>query len=197
MPAFFRGIFPFCAYYGIEGTVRTLHGELIELLKNQSPEGLAELKRRFDALIRYVVEPILPDARDAEECVSDVYIKLWSAAPRLDPDRPLKPFVTAVARNAAVSMARKTRPEAALDESVPGEESPEAELMRRERIRALKRALNALTPGERRLIYRKYYYRQPTAQIAAELGTTERAVEGRLYRLKQRLRDMMGGEWDG
>ena len=35
------------------------------------------------------------------------------------------------------------------------------------------------------LFYRKYYYLQPTAQIAAELGMTERAVEGRLYRLKK------------
>lgn len=171
--------------------------ELVELLKNQNSQGLAELKRRFDALIRYVVEPILPDARDAEECVSDVYMKLWSAASRLDPDRPLKPFVTAVARNTAVSMARKMKPEAELDESVPGKGSPEEELLRRERVKDLKRALSGLTPAERRLIYRKYYYRQSTVQIAAELGMTERAVEGRLYRLKQRLRDLMGGEWDG
>ena len=33
-----------------------------------------------------------------------------------------------------------------------------------------------------------------TAQIAWELGLTERAVEGRLYRLKQRLRKTWGGE---
>ena len=35
---------------------------------------------------------------------------------------------------------------------------------------------------------------QPTAQIAAELGMTERAVEGKLYRLKKQLRKMLGGE---
>ena len=33
-----------------------------------------------------------------------------------------------------------------------------------------------------------------TAQIAAELGLTERAVEGKLYRLKKQLRKMLGGE---
>ena len=38
------------------------------------------------------------------------------------------------------------------------------------------------------------YYMQPTAQIAAELGMTERAVEGKLYRLKKQLRKMLGGE---
>ena len=31
---------------------------------------------------------------------------------------------------------------------------------------------------------------------AAELGMTERAVEGRLYRLKKRLRTMLGGDGD-
>ena len=31
-------------------------------------------------------------------------------------------------------------------------------------------------------------------QIAAELGTTERAVEGRLYRIKKALRKALGGD---
>ena len=33
-----------------------------------------------------------------------------------------------------------------------------------------------------------------TAQIAAELGLTERGVEGRLYRLRDKMRRLMGGE---
>lgn len=44
------------------------------------------------------------------------------------------------------------------------------------------------------LFYRKYYYLQSIAQIASELGMTERAVEGKLYRLKKQLRKMLGGE---
>ena len=32
------------------------------------------------------------------------------------------------------------------------------------------------------------------AQIASELGMTERAVEGKLYRLKKKLRKMLGGD---
>lgn len=32
--------------------------------------------------------------------------------------------------------------------------------------------------------------------MAAELGLTERAVEGRLYRLRQGLRQKLGGELD-
>ena len=50
------------------------------------------------------------------------------------------------------------------------------------------------TALNRLLFYRKYYYLQPTKQIAAELGMTERAVEGRLYRLRKKLQKELGGE---
>ena len=38
---------------------------------------------------------------------------------------------------------------------------------------------------------------QSTAQIASELGMSVRAAEGRLYRIKKRLRSMLGGEMHG
>ena len=72
--------------------------------------------------------------------------------------------------------------------------SPEEAVLRREEYEALRRALAALPQRDRTLFYRKYYYMQATAQIAAELGTTERAVEGRLYRIRARLKKMLGGE---
>ena len=76
-------------------------------------------------------------------------------------------------------------------------DAPEEALLLREQKEALRRAMARLSPAERQLLYRKYYYRQPTAQIAAELRTTVRAVEGKLYRAKKRLRRLMGGDWDG
>lgn len=38
---------------------------------------------------------------------------------------------------------------------------------------------------------------QSTEQIAAELGLTPRAVEGRLYRIRERLRKQLGGDGHG
>lgn len=172
--------------------------DLAELLRKGGGDALPELKQRYGALIRYVVDAILPDPRDAEECVSDVYLKLLSSASALDPSRPLKPWIAAVARNTAVSIARRKKgEETQLDESLVAGTTPEEELLRRERAESLRRALEALPASDRRLIYRKYWYRQPTAQIAAELGLTERAVEGRLYRAKRRLRELLGGDEDG
>jgi len=67
-------------------------------------------------------------------------------------------------------------------------------IIKKERQSAVNYALRQLSPKDRMLFYRKYYYLQSIAQIASELGMTERAVEGKLYRLKKQLRKMLGGE---
>ena len=82
-----------------------------------------------------------------------------------------------------------------LSEEIPSPEAtPEELVLQKERQNEVERALNRLSPKEKMLFYRKYYYRQSTAQIASELGLSERAVEGKLYRLKKQLRKMLGGE---
>lgn len=76
---------------------------------------------------------------------------------------------------------------------LPGADAGEV-LLHQERQTALQAALGQLSAGERLLFYRKYYYLPSTAQIALELGLTERTVEGRLYRLKRQLRKLPGGD---
>lgn len=60
----------------------------------------------------------------------------------------------------------------------------------------LQQAIRKLPHQEQVLFYRKYYYLQSTRQIAAEMGTSERAVEGKLYRLRKKLQKALGGEFD-
>ena len=63
-----------------------------------------------------------------------------------------------------------------------------------ERKAALLAALSQLSAMEKELFYRKYYYLQSTEQIASELSMTVRLVEGKLYRIKKKLRRELGGE---
>ena len=159
---------------------------LMDRIASGDEAALQTLLRRHGALLRYVIAPILPDARDREECFADVSVKLWQAAGSFD----------GLARNCALNRARGLRTETALTDDMPhGAGSAEDALLRQERSRLLVRAVKSLTDGEQTLFYRKYYYCQSTAQIAAELGLTERGVEGRLYRLRQKLRELLGGDF--
>lgn len=173
--------------------------EIIDLIRARDERGAEELLRHFGALIRYVIAPILPDERDRDDCLSEVLMRIWDGVAGFDPARgSWRAYITAAARNTALNRARSDRAQTeGLSDGASALPGPEETVIAREELAELRRAIDALQPGDRALIYRKYYYRQSTAQMASELGLTPRAVEGRLYRIKKRLGAELGGERNG
>lgn len=178
-------------------------GEEINWTLEFQGDGGAAMDRllaRYGPMMAYVVGGILSDPQEAEDCLAQIRAKLWEKAASFDGARAgMATWLTAVCRNAAYdrlrALERQARHSGELSPDAPDPApGPEEELLRRERVQALEKALNTLSAADRRLFYRKYYYLQPTARIAAELGTTERAVEGRLYRIRKKLQKQLGGE---
>lgn len=171
--------------------------EIIDLIRAQDERGMDALLAHYAPLMRYIIAPILPNAEDREECLSESAMRVWDKIGQFDTGRgSFHAWLTAIARNAALNQLRRTTGEdSEITESTPAPEpTPEEQLLREERQNAIKQALQQLSQAERNLFYRKYYYLQSTAQIASELGMTERAVEGKLYRIKKRIRKILGGD---
>lgn len=175
--------------------------QIIGLLLNREESGMDALVRHYGPLIRYVIAPILEDPRDREDCFSEVTMQIWERIGQFDGQRgSWKAWLTTIARNTALNhrrnSARHRQAEALTENEVSLEPTPEDRYIQQEQRIKLQFALKSLNPKEQMLFYRKYYYMHTTAQIASELGMTERAVEGKLYRIKQKLRQMLGGEGD-
>ena len=163
-------------------------------------EEIEALLERHGPMMAYVVRGILSDPHEQEECLAQVRARVWERWESYDRERSSPAtWLTALCRNAAYdrlrAQARQRERTGALDETLaapaPG---PEEVLLQKERLETLSRLLSAMSAGDRALFYRKYYYLQSTQQMAAELGTTARAVEGRLYRIRKKLQKQMGGE---
>lgn len=163
-------------------------------------EEIEALLERHGPMMAYVVRGILSDPHEQEECLAQVRARVWERWETYDRERSSPAtWLTALCRNAAYdrlrAQARQRERTGALDETLadpaPG---PEEVLLQKERLETLSRLLSAMSAGDRALFYRKYYYLQSTQQMAAELGTTARAVEGRLYRIRKKLQKQMGGE---
>lgn len=171
--------------------------QIIELIKAQKDEGLKLLRRQYLGLMQYIVGNMLQNQEDTEECISDIYIKVWHSIESYSPLKgKFSTWLTAIDRNTALNyLGRKYKIYDELPELAAGTSSLEEEVLRRERAEELKRAIATLSLEEQHLFYRKYYYLQKTAQIAAELGMTERAVEGKLYRLRKKLQRKLGGDF--
>ena len=171
---------------------------LIQAMKKRESGAPERLQTTFTPLLRYIIAPILSDERDREECLSDVVIQVWEGIGGYDPSKAsFTSWLSALARNAALNRRRanqRRRDGEPLDDDAPdGRDGPEEALLKAERARAVWDAVDRLERRDRELFLRKYYYYQSTAQIAAELGLTPRAVEGRLYRVRKRLQDELGG----
>lgn len=149
--------------------------------------------------MRYVIAPILRDPQEREECLSEATMRVWEKIDAFQEERgSWNGWLTSLTRHAAPTHARRISRHGGAealseDPPLPGADAGGV-LLHQERQTALQAALGQLSAGERLLFYRKYCYLQSTAQIALELGLTERAVEGRLYRLKRQLRKLPGGD---
>ena len=175
--------------------------EIIELIGNRDEKGVDELIKHYGPLIKYIIAPILESPQDREECLGETVMKIWDKIGQFNEQRgSFKAWVTSIARNTALNHRRKNEThggEELLESVTAGEATPEEQVLRNERREELKRALYRLPAKDRALFYRKYYYCQSIEQIAAEAGMTKRAVEGRLYRIKKQLRQILGGEYNG
>ena len=170
---------------------KTKEQEIIEMLLQKKEKGVEKLFQQYCPLMRYIIAPILPNVHDQEECISEIVQRVWEKIELFDAEKgSWNAWLTAISRNVALNRARQCKSHESLEdipvEIASQEPTPEEIVLQKERQAELMRALNTLSTEDKLLFYRKYYYLQSTAQIAAELGMTERAVEGRLYRLKNR-----------
>lgn len=183
----------------MKGGDNMTENEIIKLIKSRNKEGLKSLVTYYSPLIKYVIAPILQNEQDREDCLNEVIMRIWDKFDLFDEAKgSLKAYITAIARNSAISSARHLGTlcsEQLTDSIVSKELSPEEALLQKESRQRLLAALNSLPLKDKVLFYRKYYYLQSTAQIASELGLSPRGVEGRLYRIKKRLQKMLGGEF--
>lgn len=51
--------------------------EVLALLRAGDERGAEALLRHYAPLMRYIIAPIVPDAQDREECLSDAALRVW------------------------------------------------------------------------------------------------------------------------
>lgn len=171
--------------------------QITELIKSDQDMGIAQLHKDYKGLIHYIVNGILKDKSEVEECVSDIHLKVWRSIDSFSPEKgKFSTWLTVISRNTALNyLKRRRRDDLELNEELVSSSSLESDVIRRERAEELKRSLRALSAEEQQIFYRKYYYLQLTSKIAKEMGLTERSVEGKLYRLRKKLQKELGGDF--
>lgn len=171
--------------------------KLVELLSKKNEQAIDEIKKQYDPKINYIVKKIVTNPSDAEECISDVYMKIWDNSDSFKREKgKFSTWICIIARNTALNyIKRKDTSFTELDKCGLTTASAEDEAERKNKAEKIMKTINLLSNEEKDLFYRKYYYLQSIAQISAEKGCTQRAIDGKLYRLRKKLQKKLGEDF--
>lgn len=167
----------------------------LELIRRGDSAGLRQLIERYSAYVSTIVWNILRGSmsvQDAEEITADVFCTLWLRREKPTP-RKLRPYLGAMARNAARRALNERGFELSLEEDVlsVAADGPENALEAHEQAELIRRAVHSLPPPDDEIFLRHYYYGQSTQCIADALGLTGANVRQRLHRGREKLRTLL------
>lgn len=172
--------------------------EIVRMYFSRDENALSATERQYGVLLKRLVFGILRSEGDCEECLSDVYFKLWSTIPPLSPDS-LKAYALKVARSEALmklrkKTAKKRRCEAEislseLEDILPdksAQDSSESEIRE-----ILNRFLGELDRDARIIFVRRYWYFDSVKEISLRFGFTQSKVKSSLRYTRERLRKFL------
>ncbi|OGR77100.1 MAG: hypothetical protein A2X32_07415 [Elusimicrobia bacterium GWC2_64_44] len=161
--------------------------------------GFEELyDKYFQRVYNYIRYRVL--ARDAaDDLVSAVFEKVLDKFDAYDPDKPVEPWLFAIARNTLNDYYRRRAVRGGLsidgfEERLASGESVERSAEQSEANARLLAAMGGLSEAERELIAMKYALNLSGREMAEQTGLTESNVGVTLFRALGKLRDRLGPE---
>lgn len=178
--------------------------EIIALFFRRAEAAITQTQEKYGRLCLSVARRILPDDRDAEECVSDACLRAWNAIPPEHP-RSLRSYLVRITRNLALDKyaynnaeKRGTALTSAFEELEPclpatlgdAESGVEAH----EFSRVLNVFLRAQSKDARIFFVRRYWYGESIREIADACRVSEEKVKTSLFRTRNRLKNALEKE---
>jgi RNA polymerase sigma-70 factor, ECF subfamily len=135
------------------------------------------------------------DRAVAEDVVQETLLRAWKAQDTLQDEKSAKPwFLTIVRREYARTFERKRLPTVDVDDLIAREEPILASGSEAENVVELRRAMFSLPQDYREPLVLQVLMGYSTAEIAQQLGLSHPAVLTRLFRARNRLREICRSE---
>ena len=178
--------------------------QIIDLYWQRSEHAIAQTAVKYGHYLQSIAYNILTNREDAEESVSDTYLAAWN---RIPPHRPsiLSAFLGKITRYISISRWRRRSAEKRgggemplaleeLEDCVADTLDVERTYQRKETAAAVNRFLDTLADEERNIFLRRYWFLDPTAEIAARYGISQSKVSTTLHRTRKKLRILLEKE---
>ena len=169
--------------------------KILDLFFVRNEDAIKHTDDTYGRRLYHLAQNIVKNEQDAEESVSDTYLKAWDTIP---PQRPQHFFayLAKICRNFALkkmdwkNAAKRSAEVVSLTEEMElciPDQARDRETEARELSMLLDRFLRTLTPENQMVFLRRYWYADTIAEIAVRYGISESAVLMRLNRTRTKL----------
>lgn len=172
--------------------------QLIERARNGDTASYGELVRRHQSVAFRVAYLVSRDAAEAEDVTQEAFVRAFHALDGFRSGSPFRPWLLKIVTNEALSRRRSLRRRLQRERrafnaelQVSMADSPEAELLARERFAEIDALLSELKEMDRLVLTYRYVLDMPVDEIAVALDCPESTVRTRISRALGRLRTKM------
>ncbi len=177
---------------------------IVELYWARAETAISETAQRFGRYCHSIAYNILHRDEDAEECVSDTWLRAWNAMPSARPER-LGPFLGRITRNLALDRYKRDHAEkrggsqmdlalSELEGCIPATDTVELAMDEAALTGYINDFLYGQSEEKRRVFLMRYWYVLPIRDIAERTGLTEAKITTMLFRMRAALREHLERE---
>jgi RNA polymerase sigma-70 factor (ECF subfamily) len=155
---------------------------LVSAIRSGDESAMAELYDRYSGIVYAVALRVLGDTGTAEDVLQEVFMQLWRNPGVFDASRGnLAPWLAVIARNRAIDMLRKRRPESDIDDVVISVEPDLAgDAERAIAMTKVRAVLGEMAAAQRMALEMAYFEGLSHSEIAAKTGEALGTIKTRI-----------------
>jgi len=179
---------------GAHGSPSCELDSLLAQARRGDPRAFDRLMQRHERQVYGTARRLLGRSEDAQDAAQEVFLRLYRFLDRIEPRRPLAPWLYRVTVNVCRDLGRRRR----LRRTVPLEEAeleavaagsdPAARAALREEKRIVEEALASLSDKERAALVLRDVEGLPTEEVAEILGSSPPTVRSQICRARLKIR---------
>lgn len=175
--------------------------ELIQAVIGGEKQLFTELVSRYKNLVYSVVLRMINDREEANDLAQDVFLKLYKNLDKYYPDYKFSTWVIRITTNHVIDYRRKNREQLVSLEEIEydaaSEETPEQQLVNKERTELIKAALNDLPDMYKIPIVLYHQQGLSYQEISDIIEEPLSKVKNRIFRGRKLLKDTLVGFKEG
>jgi len=176
------------------------HQQLINGIKQGDVAAFEELYKQYYIFLCLIAEHIVRNPSDAEEIVSDVFVKLWNIREKIEIITSIKAYLVKAVHNTSINFLERSKISDKLTDCLDNSDYkllawdsdyPLGQLYEKEIMNILDRGINTLPDACRQIFILSRNENMKYSEIADKLGISVNTVKTQMKIALVRLREIL------